>query len=665
MTNAGAATAGPPAVQVRRQAFVDECDLVMKGGITSGVVYPLAIVEIAKAFRLRSIGGTSAGAIAAAAAAAAEVGRQRRKAGLLSEDHKDFEELAELPTLLGSPAKGAANKLEAFFQASAGLGSVFSLAKGLLGKSGARLVWSLWGGLLLRFWVAAIAGGLLGSVALWTTPWEMRNVLALGSAAALGLICATTFALGQVVLTLVRRLPLNGFGICTGMPNGKQTRGEALTVWLTEFYDTLSGETSISGSRPMPLDRCKPLTFGDLVKCGVDLQVMTTCLTMGRPFRLPFRDDEVVKENRQFYFRRDEFEKLFPADLVRWMCAHQRALAAEELTPRFAQADFEGFCRLPEPADLPVVVAVRMSLSFPILLSAVPLYSFDFRDGAPQGCPKRCWFTDGGVSSNFPIHFFDSPVPARPTFGLDLGTAEDECQPRVYMPTSNGGGILVNRREIGNSGFGSIAGFLGALLNVAKDWNHEALSHLPGYRDRIAVIRLTANEGGLNLNMPRERIKQLADYGRDAGREFVRRFGNPALVVSGTPEPKMNWDNHQRIRLRLLIASVSETLNHMLSAHAKMKAAGMDYERFFNSGPDGKGAYEWKGRNLVDQRDAAGLPVSQAGLGKRIYERLLDVARDVRKATAAHPASDGPTSSVDPMRGSPRPVPEAKLRPRI
>jgi Patatin-like phospholipase len=44
-------------------AFATECDLVMKGGITSGIVYPLAIVEIAKAFRLRSIGGTSAGAI--------------------------------------------------------------------------------------------------------------------------------------------------------------------------------------------------------------------------------------------------------------------------------------------------------------------------------------------------------------------------------------------------------------------------------------------------------------------------------------------------------------------------------------------------------------------------------------------------------------------------
>ncbi|MNJ28190.1 hypothetical protein D3C77_227190 [compost metagenome] len=44
-------------------AYPTECDLIMKGGITSGVVYPLAIVEIAKAFRLRSIGGTSAGAM--------------------------------------------------------------------------------------------------------------------------------------------------------------------------------------------------------------------------------------------------------------------------------------------------------------------------------------------------------------------------------------------------------------------------------------------------------------------------------------------------------------------------------------------------------------------------------------------------------------------------
>ena len=52
-----------------------ECDLVLKGGITSGIVYPSAIAKLASHYRLRSIGGASAGAIAAAAAAAAEFGR--------------------------------------------------------------------------------------------------------------------------------------------------------------------------------------------------------------------------------------------------------------------------------------------------------------------------------------------------------------------------------------------------------------------------------------------------------------------------------------------------------------------------------------------------------------------------------------------------------------
>lgn len=43
----------------------DECDIVMKGGVTSGIVYPSAILELARRYRFRSIGGTSAGAIAA------------------------------------------------------------------------------------------------------------------------------------------------------------------------------------------------------------------------------------------------------------------------------------------------------------------------------------------------------------------------------------------------------------------------------------------------------------------------------------------------------------------------------------------------------------------------------------------------------------------------
>src|SRR5882672_7231440 len=52
------------------------CDVVMKGGITSGVVYPLAVTELATKYRLKNIGGASAGAIAAGLAAAAEHARE-------------------------------------------------------------------------------------------------------------------------------------------------------------------------------------------------------------------------------------------------------------------------------------------------------------------------------------------------------------------------------------------------------------------------------------------------------------------------------------------------------------------------------------------------------------------------------------------------------------
>ena len=65
-----------------------ECDILMKGGITSGVIYPLAVCELATQYGLRSVGGSSAGAIAAAAAAAAE-SNPRRQAG--------FERLEKLP----------------------------------------------------------------------------------------------------------------------------------------------------------------------------------------------------------------------------------------------------------------------------------------------------------------------------------------------------------------------------------------------------------------------------------------------------------------------------------------------------------------------------------------------------------------------------------------
>jgi predicted acylesterase/phospholipase RssA len=72
-------------------ADLPQCDIVMKGGVTRGVVYPAAVAAIAKRFRFRSIGGTSAGAIAAVVIAAAELART------VNDDMRGFNRLAAIP----------------------------------------------------------------------------------------------------------------------------------------------------------------------------------------------------------------------------------------------------------------------------------------------------------------------------------------------------------------------------------------------------------------------------------------------------------------------------------------------------------------------------------------------------------------------------------------
>jgi hypothetical protein len=74
---------------------VKYCDLIMKGGITSGVIYPKAVSKPSKTFHFRNIGGASAGAIAAAGAAAAEYGRLNGKID-------SFDKLEKLPADLGA-----------------------------------------------------------------------------------------------------------------------------------------------------------------------------------------------------------------------------------------------------------------------------------------------------------------------------------------------------------------------------------------------------------------------------------------------------------------------------------------------------------------------------------------------------------------------------------
>ena len=96
-----------------------ECDLVMRGGITSGIVYPRAIAKLAETYNFRSIGGTSAGAIAAAATAAA---------AYAARNGQDFFQtrIKTLPKELATN-KGGKTVLERLFQPAPGLEPLFGV----------------------------------------------------------------------------------------------------------------------------------------------------------------------------------------------------------------------------------------------------------------------------------------------------------------------------------------------------------------------------------------------------------------------------------------------------------------------------------------------------------------------------------------------------------
>jgi len=110
-----------------------KCDIVMKGGITSGIVYPGLICKLAERYQFKSIGGTSAGAIAAALTAAAEYARRQGRDA--------FGDIAQVPGWLGAPSKFAAgSNLLNLFQPQRQLRVPFRLATAFLVQGWLRLL---------------------------------------------------------------------------------------------------------------------------------------------------------------------------------------------------------------------------------------------------------------------------------------------------------------------------------------------------------------------------------------------------------------------------------------------------------------------------------------------------------------------------------------------
>ncbi len=439
------------------------CDVIMKGGITSGVVYPTAGVELAKRFTLKSIGGASAGAIAAALFAAAE----HRRSALGSS--AGFAELATYPAKFGATTASGTSFLLSLFQPAKEARRTFRLLLAFLGPDRWRKFFRVLGTAAALYPLAFLLGLLPGAAFMALTlrsatlpAFRVSYVILAVVTAFLGLILPVFV----VVFDVVRAVTRNQFGICPGRgSSNKAGPGDppALTDWLEERLDEIAfgGAKGADRKRPAGYEADDPLTFADLWGARsdeerrrleldgggrrVNLEVMTTNLTQGRPYRLPF-------ESQKLFFDPAELAPLFSSRVIEFMKRHKRR--PEHASPLTRIAEKHGLVPMPEPADLPIVVAVRLSLSFPILISAVPLWGFDFSYAArtvagERGEPRltRCWFSDGGITSNFPIHFFDAPIPRWPTFAFNLTPfhprfaydPKDETR-NVWLPQTNGAG---------------------------------------------------------------------------------------------------------------------------------------------------------------------------------------------------------------------------------
>ncbi len=601
----------------------------MKGGITSGVVYPSTVVELAKTYRFRSIGGTSAGAIAAAVTAAAEYGRREGTGG--------FEELEALPTWLGQKTPKGQSNLFNLFVPDGATRPLFDVLTAPMWRKGIGR-WSMLLTAVERTpWTTAAGvfpGVLLMVLALvhGTSFFTLLSFIAGLSLAATGGLAAL---FNHFYHLADKTLPDTFLGLTTGHRSSEAVQAPALTDWLTGLIDRCAGVEK----------RVKPLTFGDLwgddpeVR-DIDLQMMTTNVTLGRPYRLPL-------ETKRFFFDREEFKRLFPAKVYDWLVACGEAQLNEH-------KDWQ-YLHLPEPKDLPVVVAARMSLSFPILIGAVPLYAIDYtRVKKEDRVMTRCWFTDGGITSNFPVHFFDRPLPRRPTFTINLRPNHPDHGPDsdtftqtqgVWMPNKNQDGILeVWNRFDEKGGLGKVGGFLKAVVDTGFSWRDALQLGIPGYRDRVVNISLSPDEGGLNLNMPLEIVGVLSERGVRAGALLTERFGD-------TP-PKgveLTWDNHRWVRYRSTMAALEQLLESFHKGYTYTEQGQRSYEELLTRAPDEPPlSYRWK------MRSRNGQPIkAQQAYAEAITRLLLELAEELEQ------------SDQNLQARSPRPKPALRIVPDV
>jgi hypothetical protein len=441
-------------------------------------------------------------------------------------------------------------------------------------KKGGALALGALGSVLRNFWKASLIG--LVPALLFVVPWLIWGttrdwpfvIFPLVVLLVVGVAIAVVATMAKMVTTTI---PENNFGICMGLSGDPEKPG--LTEWLAQQIDLCAGLGPEQG----------PLTFGQLwegppgtvigEKKFLDLRMVSTCLSWARPVEMPFSAST-------YFYDPVEWAKLFPDYVMR---ALERSTADETLEKKVverrqredkrANDHSPRLVRLPRAKDLPIVVATRLSLSFPLLISAVPLWAITRRNGN-AGDFEKLWFTDGGLCNNFPVQLFDSALPTRPTFAINLGKFDDGVEPaaderqNIAFATSNNV-ILPAYRDFPVTGFGAVKAFALAAVDTARNSQDNLHLEIPGYRDRVVLIKQSKDEGGINLFMDAPTVARLAERGRVAADGLAVQFRTKHYPSS--KPARTGWDNHRWVRYRALISGLPQFLTSFKAGHEVLK----------------------------------------------------------------------------------------------
>lgn len=675
-----------------------ECDIIMRGGITSGLVYPGVLSTLARKYRFRNIGGASAGALAAGVAAAAEFGRRplQDSDGRVSEESVSdpfVSIVAKIPIQIGGAEAGkGGTSMRQLFQAHGRMRPLASLLWWALSKPSwlsPGFIALLW--LSVCAWITACvlapvigilataSGGSIATSAGGHAWWALAAIAAVaGAVVGVGLP-------GAMIWTGVSALRGNGFGLANGV-NPALANSEDIKAYQTQggFADWMHATIQDAAKREVGKT---PLVMGDLWGTDdplardrkIDLILTTTNLSQQLSHRFPF-----LERSRSFlYFVESDLRKVLPKPVVDYLVALQTGDPKGLTNGRHdhyngtftLKTGGTTYYRMPMACDMPVILGVRLSLSFPLLISAVKLYeTVSWRPGGKSAyqkdvCDKLyaarhikpCWFSDGGITSNFPVNSFDALLPTRPTFCINLADLPEGADPktfeRVQINVKNSDAI--RGEHLANFDRSGLPGFLGAIVAAARNAHENELVTMPGQRDRIVTIYLNPEEeGGLNLAMTKDTICELNKYGKEAADKLICRFGGP---VKGCDDKlTRGWENHRWVRMRTAFAALERLLVGLNTQWSKPHGYDQEsYAKLVDDATASPPSYNWPDAHLA--RRAAKAAGDIAALAAKIEE-----------ATAGRPDDSlfdgvrekpGQIGSVSRKGGAPRPMVNLVLRP--